>query len=119
MPEANQQPVSESDGKFVAINHVFPAGHRSAFANHFVIQQNQAGEFKLSFFELDEPLILARTPEERQEKLDELTSVNAVCVATVVMTKARMAQVLKAIAENITKTLVLPKEPVEPKASEG
>lgn len=85
------------------IRYVYPADHHSAFANHFVVHQNAFGEFRLSFFELREPIALG-TPEERQKKLEEIGHVDAVCVGEVVITKPRMAQVLAAILENFSKS---------------
>lgn len=101
MSDAQDSPKA-APASDLQIRYVYPADHHSAFANHFVVHQNAFGEFRLSFFELREPIVLGTT-EERQQKLKDVGHVDAVCVGEVVITKPRMAQVLAAILENFSK----------------
>jgi hypothetical protein len=119
MPASPNPTNSSDDVAVVEIKHVFPDGHRSLFSNHFVIQQNNVGEFKLSFFEVVEPLLADDNPSERAKKLAEIGHVDAKCVATIVMTKPRVIQVLKAIADNITKAAFLLTESSEAKVDKS
>lgn len=98
---SEEQPKSN----VVDLRYIFPdEWQSSAFANHFVVQQTTAGEYRLSFFEIREPAQMMGCIENRQQKLEELGYAEATCVATLVMTKQRVLQMLAALAENVTKS---------------
>jgi len=58
--------------------------------------------FILSFFEVWPPAILGETDEEKQEMLDSLESVEAKCVARLVVTPSRMREFIAVMNENLS-----------------
>lgn len=109
MSDAQEPPKAAAQSGDLKINYVYPAEHHSGFANHFVVRQSAQGEFRLSFFEMREPIILG-SKEERETKLAEFGQIDAFCVAEVVITKPRMVQVLAALIENLSKSPGKPEE---------
>lgn len=99
---SDEETTPASDASEITQRYIYPADHQPVFANQFVVQQNAAGEVRLSFFDVREPVIIGST-EERVRKFKEIGHVDAVCVAEVVVTKARMAQILAALLENLSK----------------
>jgi hypothetical protein len=70
------------------------------YASNVVIQHGEH-EFTISFFEIKEPLLLGIA----KEKLDELESVRAECVAQIVVHPARMQQFIDVMQKNLDRYL--------------
>ncbi len=70
----------------------------SRYATNFVIQHTDQ-EFILSFFEAKPPLLLG-TPEERATQLRSIDSVRADCVARLIISPRRMADLIKVLQQN-------------------
>ena len=85
--------------KRVRVNHHYPESIDTKVANHFIIQHNLEG-FTLSFFEIRQPILLDGTKEERLAQLNELTEVDAKCVASLAITPSNMYEFMNAIQEN-------------------
>lgn len=83
----------------VRIEHVFTEPPISQFANHLIVQHTEH-EFILSFFEIDNPIILG---DEDKTKLEQLESVRAYCVARVAVPTGRMASFVEALENNLAK----------------
>lgn len=83
----------------VAIRHVYPGAIQSTYANHILVNHTPQGEFQLSFFEIDHPILLG-TPEERADQAEKIEAVDANCVARIVMTQERIEGLIQALGEN-------------------
>lgn len=92
------------DGPSVKVNYIIPEGIRSLFANHVVVQNSGQGEFHLSFFEVEHPIMLGST-EEQLDARQSLKSVDAKCVAKIVLTKDRIEGVIGALVKNYSRTI--------------
>lgn len=81
----------------ITIDRIIPEGMRSTFANHIVVHNSGHGEFHISFFEIDHPMILG-SPEETAAKMREIGSVRADCVARIVVSRDRVPAFIAALA---------------------
>jgi hypothetical protein len=95
MPEKKPEVIS----KTVRIDRVYPNDLKTHFVSNFVIQ-TQPDHFVLTFFEVWPPAIVGSS-EEKKAALDGLQSVEAKCVARIVVTPARMQELAKLIQENV------------------
>jgi hypothetical protein len=98
MPETLQEFASRQ----VPINHVYPDNLVTHFTTH-VVAQFQQDHFILSFFEIFPPPLLGETDDEKLRALKALDHVDAKCVARIVVTPARMEDVIKILSENLAK----------------
>lgn len=73
------------------------------YATNMVIQQLE-NEVLISFFEIKPPIILG-SPEQIQKQLEELGSVNADCVAQIIVAKNKMPNFIEALESNFKKSL--------------
>lgn len=64
-----------------------------------VVVQNVGGAHLVSFFELIPPIILG-DPAERHEQMRHLDKVRAVCIAQVLLTDQRLAEVIRVLQEH-------------------
>lgn len=107
MSDAKEKSEQESglkdEGKPVRIEYVFPENQNAAFANHALVQ-NEGHEVYISFFDIRPP-ILTGTQEEKQKQLDELDSVQATCVARIVMSTGRIQGLIGALDDQLQKAL--------------
>jgi hypothetical protein len=97
--KASKSEIEAASGKQLPIEHVLPDDQRTLFANHVTIQHTNEGEFLLSFFEIEQPLLLADAGN-LEKQLANITSVKAVCRARVVMAAARMRKLIGALITN-------------------
>lgn len=88
-------------GKQVQLQRTYPENLQSHFVVNMVVQ-HQPDMFILSFFEVWPPAILGETDEEKQEMLDSLESVEAKCVARLVVTPSRMREFVAVMNENLS-----------------
>lgn len=87
-------------GKLVQVNRIIPENLQSYFV-HNLVAQHQIDHFILSFFEVWPPMIVTETDEEKQRAIDALTSVDAKCVARLILTPAKMQEVVSVLSENL------------------
>ena len=80
---------------------VIPDTIRTDHATHLVVQQ-QGSEFTFLFFEA-ESLLFTGTPEEQVAQYEKLPTVNAKCVAKVVMSADRIAEVTNNLIESVNR----------------
>ena len=80
---------------------IFPEDIITRFSNNIVIQHSES-EFILSFFETRPPLLIG---EESIEKLKNVKSIPAECVARIVIPVGRMPGMVEAIQTNFEKYL--------------
>lgn len=85
-----------------------PDDLQSFFIDHVVVQHDQE-KFILTFYELFPPLYVQEGDIDLS-KFNELDSVEAKCVARIVVTPKRMEQFYKALTNNIEKFKKLPEE---------
>ena len=95
-PGEKRRPIVE-----LQLEHVFPDGDNGKFSNHQIVQFD-GHDFYLTFFEIPPPVALGE-PNERKEKLLKLGSVEAKCVARVVISASRIGEFAEAIVTNIRK----------------
>jgi hypothetical protein len=100
MSETNDMTLDTA--KKVRINHVFSEGMQSNFVSHLVAQ-HQIDHFVLSFFELWPPLILGDTDEEMRRALNAVDSVDARCVARIIVTPNKMREFIAVMADNLAR----------------
>lgn len=80
---------------------IIPDSIRTDHATHLVVQQ-QGSEFMLLFFELQGP-VLSGTLEEQLAAYNELTSVEAKCVAKLVMSAENVALATNSLIEGLNR----------------
>lgn len=97
-PEMDDVPTS---AKMLRITFHVPESLESKFVNNVVVTHSPQGEFYVSFFEVVPPAIVGETEEEKRRAIAEIETVQARCVARVVMTEERMAATIGAFAENL------------------
>lgn len=78
-----------------------PDNLESKFATHLTIQ-NSDQEFIINFFEAHPPVITG-TEEQKKAQLEELSSIEATCVARIVVTPQRMRDFLDTMEKNFEK----------------
>ena len=86
--------------KNVPIERVFPEGLQTHLVTN-MMAQFQPEWFVLSFFEMWPPPVLGDTEQERQKALDEIESVQATCVARLVVPPSQMREIVKTLQENL------------------
>jgi len=86
-------------GALVPLIHDFPKDLVSRYATHFVVQHTEQ-EFVISFFEVDNPILLG-TPEENREALRSMSGVPAHCVARIIIAPNRMEQFVQILQQNL------------------
>lgn len=91
-------PEREIEFKALPIDWYIPDDMAAHYATNITSQYGEH-EFIISFFEARPPIVLG-TPEERRAKVGKTTSVQAVCVARVIVAPERMAGFIKALREN-------------------
>lgn len=69
-----------------------PSDVAPRYATNFVVQASD-NEFRLYFFDIKPPMTIG-TPEEQRQQLDQLQSVTAECVASLVVAPARMGELV-------------------------
>lgn len=92
---------SESDAiKSIPLVRVFPEELRTYFVDNIVVQ-HQPDRFVVSFFEVFPPPILGDSEEERRAAMEAMSTVEAKCVARLVITPSRMEEFVSVINENL------------------
>lgn len=80
---------------------VIPDSIRTDHATHLVVQQ-QGSEFTFLFFETAS-LLFSGTPEEQVAEFEKLETVNAKCIAKIVMSADRIAEVTNNLIESVNR----------------
>lgn len=78
-----------------------PEDVESKYATHLNIQSTDQ-EFVINFFEAHPPIITG-TEEQKKTQLEELSSVEATCVARIIVTPQRMRDFLDTMEESFEK----------------
>ena len=86
--------------KKVRLTRKYPEDLQSHIVDNIVVQ-HQPDRFVLSFFEVWLPPVLADSDEEFQEQIDSLDSVEAKCVARLVVTPQRMREFVNVMTTNL------------------
>ena len=88
--------------KKVKIAHTYPDTLQSHFVSNVVVQ-HELDHFVLSFFEIWPPAILGETDEERRGAIQAIETVEAKCVARLVLTPKKMRGLLHTLGESVAK----------------
>jgi hypothetical protein len=88
--------------KRVRIDRRYPNDLQSYFVSNIVVQ-HEPDRFILTFFEIWPPPIIGETDEEMQHILESLDSVEAKCVARIVLSPNKMEEFLRVANENFSK----------------
>ena len=83
----------------VPIEWYVPDNIESHYANNILVQNSLSNEFIIYFFEAVPPLIIG-SPDEIREKLQEVKSVRAKCVARIVVNADVMPRIVQAMQTN-------------------
>jgi hypothetical protein len=94
--------VPEDVGTAVPLEWDVPDDLVPRYATNFVVQAT-GHEFVISFFETMPPVILG-SPEERLAKAQQLKSVRARCVARIVVSPSRMAELVNMLQDHFNAT---------------
>ena len=94
---------ADKEVRFVPYKHIGVDDTRTIYANHMLIQHNDAGEFFLSFFDAPPPIVMPGPEEETKKKLAAISEQDAHCVARIGLSKDRMASVIGALAQNFAR----------------
>jgi hypothetical protein len=99
MAEKKKAPeeAAPNEGIGVPVEWHYPEGLIGRYSNNIVVQFGE-NECHISFFEIRPPLIFG-SPEEMKEQAKKLKSVRAECVSRIIIAKAFVPQILKAIQE--------------------
>jgi len=92
--------------KTLKLNHVYPEDLKSYYVDNVVVQ-HKPDRFILSFFEVFEPPILGETEEERKREVESLESIEAKCVARLIVTPNRMQEFIDVLNQNMSKYQIL------------
>jgi len=90
--------MSEAAPLAVPIEWQVPGDIVPRYATNFVVQ-NTGHEFILSFFEIMPPIIVGG-PEEQKTQVKRLKSVQAKCVARIVLSPTRMAELMQLLRDH-------------------
>lgn len=96
MPESLEEFIAQR----VRIEYRFPENLSSHFASQ-IVAQFQQDHFIVSFFEVFPPPLLAETDQEKIAALKALDHVDAKCVARIIVTPAKMQELVQLLAENL------------------
>ena len=89
----------QEDGVRIPIEHVYPDSLETRFADHVVVQHTEH-EFRILFYETRPPIMVGSV-EERRARLEEIQSIEAVCVARIVVPASRMPEMVRALNDNL------------------
>lgn len=94
------KPMSQSNPeKIVTINRVYPPDLETRHANNIVVQHDQ-DNFFLSFFDVWVPIIIG-TNEEKERQIEAVDSIDAKCVARIILSPSRALELINLLTENI------------------
>jgi hypothetical protein len=85
-------------GKMLPVEWHIPDDLVPRYATNMVVQHSKY-EFKLSFFDIQNPVILGSV-EERQKAMERLQGVRAKCVGQIVVNPARMKEWISVLQAN-------------------
>jgi len=92
--------VEEETGRVrLPLTWFIPDSIVSKYANNVVIQHTET-DFIISFFEVRPPLLLGNS-EEVQERIAEMDSVQAECIARIIMHESQARGLLGALERNL------------------
>ena len=88
--------------KVVPINWQIPESIESKYANNMMISFDQESNvFILAFFETKPPIIVEKDEIEKKDLIKNIRSVDAICVARIVVPAKRINLFLKAFEKNV------------------
>lgn len=90
---------SEQERKSLPVEWIVSDEIVTRYATNMVVQHNES-EFIVQFFELKPPIILGPA-EQRQEKLAQIESIKAHCVARVVVAAKRMKEFVDVLVRDL------------------
>ena len=85
--------------KQVKLKYIYPEDLQTHFVSNIVVD-HQPDRFVISFFEVFPPPVLAESDADRQRIVDSLDSIDAKCVARLVVTPQTMEQFVRVMSEN-------------------
>jgi hypothetical protein len=88
----------QEEGRSFPIKWTFPPGLVSRAATNIIVQHSEH-EFTISFFEVQQPILLG-TLEEVQSQLEQIESVPMICVSRVIISATRMEGFLEVLQKN-------------------
>lgn len=91
-----------STGKEFILEWNIPDDIVARYATNMIVQRSEH-EFIISFFEVKPPLLLG-SPEEINEKLSKIKSVQANCVAQIIVAADKMSSFVEALQKNLEKS---------------
>ncbi len=86
--------------KQVKLNWKVPDDIHGIWSENFAIQTGQDGTMIVSFFQQKRPLLIG-TPEEQAETLNQLESIDTVCVAQVVIPMSMVGGLISVMANTL------------------
>lgn len=98
--------------KIIPLNYVFPEGQEIIFSNYALVQHDEF-EFSMSFFQIRKPIFFPNDPN-RQKKLEEMESIDALCVASVSMSLSRLPSLIAALQTQLEANQPESSAPSEP-----
>lgn len=88
-------------GYSLPLEWVVPDDVESKFATNILVNHTNH-EFKIYFFEAEQPL-LSGSEEERKEQLENISGIEAKCVAKIAVPASRFPSMVNALQENLDK----------------
>lgn len=83
----------------IPIDHVFPEGQQAIYSNQFAVQ-HENGVYHLMFFQIHPPLALGNH-EEKSQKLREIKTVQAPCVARILIAGEMLPKIIEVLIDNL------------------
>jgi hypothetical protein len=100
-----------AEGRGVPLRWVCPEGLVSRYATNMLVQHTDQ-EFLLSFYEAVPPVVLG-SQEAREESLKSIESIDATCVARIIISAKRMpvfAEAIRSTLEHYNSIMLAQKE---------
>ncbi len=91
-------PEPGRDGKFVRIN--WQDAGRALFANNVIVQRDE-GVIHLMFYQVNPPLIIAETEEERRKQFQGIEFLEAQPIARIALPEHKLLALVKALEKQV------------------
>jgi hypothetical protein len=94
---------ADGSSKFKIIKVSWPEPGNAVYANNVVVQRDD-DIIHLAFFQINPPLVLAESDQERESLWENVNSVNASPVVRVVIPQSKVRRLIEVLSEQLEKS---------------